>query len=199
MTQENSALVPTNYNKRPREAKKTKDSTFDRIWKYYHNSKTRIELEDWEHEIRERWEAAWFLLCKARNQKAVADEIETIFSVSKSVAYDDVRHAMNLFSDPRQNVKEAKRAIAETMALRGMEKSELASDWEMRERYLQKYIDLNGLKDTGGDNRIEDLIKKFQPHTIIIGTSAPDLEAMVDALQDELSKTPEYSEAKIVE
>lgn len=199
MTHEQSALVPTNHKDRPREAKRTNDTTFDRIWKYYHNSKTKVELEEWEHEIRNRWETAWFLLTKSKPQKAVADEVETLFRISKSVAYDDVRNAMKLFGDPRPGQKEAKRAMAETMALRGMEKAETSGDWEMYAVFLQKYIDLNGLKDTGHDMKLEDLIKKFQAVQINIVSTPEALDQIANDMQEELSKNPEYSEAKVVE
>jgi phosphoribosylpyrophosphate synthetase len=196
MEQEQSGLLPKDYKERPREAKKTKDSTFERIWKYYHNSKTRIELEDWEDDIRIRWEAAWFMLCGSKNQKEVADFMEAKFLISKSVAYDDVRHAMRLFGDPRQDARAAKRAIAETITLRMMDKTENSGAWDLHERYLQKYMDLNGLKDKGADAKLEDLIKKLKPQQIILVSSPEELEAKANALQDELTKEMEYAQAQ---
>lgn len=194
MENEQSGLLPKNYHKRKREARKTRDSTFERIWKYYHNSKTRIELEEWEDEIRLRWEAAWFMLCRSKNQKEVADFIEQKFLISKSVAYDDVRNAMNLFGDPKQDVRKAKRAIAETIALRMMDKTEESGKWDLHEKYLQKYMDLNGLKDQGDDTNVADAIKKLKPHQIIIVTSPEELEAKANAIQEEVMREIEVIE-----
>jgi hypothetical protein len=196
MTQENSALVPKDYDGRKRESKKTNDKTFDRIWKYYHNSKTKIVLEDWEDNIRIRWEAAWFMLCKAKNSKEIADFMEITYGISKSVAYDDVRHAMNLFGDPRQDIKSAKRAIAETIVLRMMSSTEEKGLLELHERYLQKYMDLNGLKDKGADSKLEDLIKKLKPQQILIVSNTEELEAQARTLQEELTKDIDFSEIK---
>lgn len=195
MEKEQSGLVPKDYQKRKRESKKTKDSTFDRIWKYYHNSKTRVVLEDWEDEIRMRWEAAWFMLCRSKNQKEVADFLEQKFYISKSTAYDDVRNTMKLFGDPRQDVRAAKRAIAETITLRMMDIMEEAGKWDLHERYLQKYIDLNGLKDHSDDTNVADAIKKLKPHQIVIVTSPEELEAKANAIQDEVMKEIEIIEA----
>lgn len=195
MEHEQSRLLPRDYKKRPREAKKTSDSTFDRIWKYYHNSKTRIVLEEWEDDIRVRWEAAWFMLCGSKNQKEVADFMEIKFQISKAVAYDDVRHAMRLFGDPRQDARSAKRAIAETIVLRMMDKTETSGMWDLHERYMQKYMDLNGLKDKGSDAKLEDLVRKLKPQQIIIVSTPEELEAKANALQDELIKEAEFIQA----
>lgn len=193
-----SSLVPRDRSSFKREAKKTNDSTFDRIWKYYHNSKTRIQLEPWEDDIRVRWEAAWYMLCGSKTMKAIADYLEITYHISKSVAYDDVRNAMNLFGgDPRKNFKEAKRSIAETMILRTLEKLEAAGDWELHERYLQKYIDINGLKDNKGtDTKLEDLIGKMKPQQIIIVSSQAELEKQATELQMEITREVEFEEIK---
>src|SRR4051812_20377937 len=113
MSQEDSALVKANYSELPRGANKTNDSTFDRIYKYYHNSKTRIELTEDEKRISQRWEKAWYLLCRYRTKKQVVDFICREFKIEKSVAYDDVRKACMLISNPQDDTKDAKRAIAE--------------------------------------------------------------------------------------
>lgn len=194
MKPENSALVASNYSELPREAKKTKDSTFDRIYKYYHNDKTRIELSEEEENIRKRYEMAWHLLCHYKTDKQVVEVLQASYRIGKSVAYDDLRHAKMLISDPRQNNKDAKRAIAETIALRTMEKLEAEGKWEMHEKYFQKYIDINGLKDEGGNNNMEELMKKFKPHTINIIASPADLQKMASDIQQELIRDIEFKE-----
>lgn len=184
-----SALTPSNYSDRKKENRRTSDTTFDRIYKYYHSSKTRIELTEEEEEIRIRWESAWFLLVRAKSMKDVADEMEKIHSISKSVAYDDVRHAMNLFGgDPRQNLKPAKRAIAESIALKGLEYAEKSGNLIMMDAFLQKYIDINGLKDKGGNATVEDLIKNRKPAQVVLTSKKEDLQKDAQALYDTLVK-----------
>lgn len=185
MTQEQSALVPSNYNELPKEAKRTNDSTTDRIWKYYHNNKTRVELTPEEEIIRERWEKAWFLLCKQKNQKQVVEKLEKLFSVKKSVAYDDVRNAMLLFGNPQDNMKDAKRSIAETMALRGADKCWKNGDMEGYHKFQKLYIDINGLTVQDND-RMKDLLKNLKATTLIFVTSPDKLKDQAAELMKDI-------------
>jgi hypothetical protein len=193
MEQEQSALVSSNYSTLPREAKKTADSTFDRIFKYYHNNKTRIELTDEEIRIRERWEKAWLLLCRNRTQKQVVELIEKLFNVKKSVAYDDVRNAMMLFSNPQNDLKDAKRAIAETMALNGANMCMKKGDMDGYYKFLKAYQEINRL-DGKEDDIVPDMMKKLKPAAIIIVSSPAELEAQANAMQQELIEDIEHTE-----
>lgn len=193
MEQEQSALVSSNYSTLPREAKKTADSTFDRIFKYYHNNKTRIELTDEEIRIRERWEKAWLLLCRNRTQKQVVELIEKLFNVKKSVAYDDVRNAMMLFSNPQNDLKDAKRAIAETMALNGANVCMKKGDMDGYYKFLKAYQEINRL-DGKEDDIVPDMMKKLKPAAIIIVSSPAELEAQANAMQQELIEDIEHTE-----
>lgn len=168
-----SALVASKKDA-PNEMRKTKDSTFDRIWKFYHE-KTNVILTAKEEEIRERWEHGWFLLCGHKNMKTACEMIVETYSVKKSIAYDDLRNAMLLFSDPRMHLKDAKKAIAETMILAGAEKAWDKGDLFMHEKYLNQYVKINGLENKDGDN-IADLIKKLKPHVINFVTDESELK-----------------------
>jgi hypothetical protein len=194
MNQENSALVPANYDDLPRETKKTTDTTFDRIYKYYHNSKTRIELSSEEIKIRERWEKAWLLMSRHRTKKQVVDLIEKLFHVAKSVAYDDVRKASMLFSDPQADLKEAKRGILEDMILRGADKCWKKGDMDGYHKFAKMYADINKLDIP--DNDLFDIIKKLKPTQVLIVSSAADLEANANALQEGLTNDIPYTEAE---
>lgn len=195
MEQEQSGLVSSNYNSLPREAKKTADSTFDRIYKYYHNSKTRIELTDEEHRLRERWEKAWLLRCRYRTKKQVADVLCRLYNISIAVAYDDVKKAGMLFTEPEADTKDAKRAIAEAALLAGANKAWTTGDMELHLKYIREYNEINGLKDNDTDGNLADAMKKLKPHQILIVTSQAELEANANALQEELTKDIDYIEA----
>ena len=184
MNREQSALV-LNKEGAPREMRKSKDSTADRIYKYYH-SKSAIELTAEEDGIRQRWEKAWFLLCRHRTQKEVVQLIEKFFNVKKSIAYDDVRNAMLLFGNPQQDMKDAKRAIAESMCLRGARKAWKDKDLELYHKFLKEYRELNGLGEETNDQALSDLIKKFKPHSITITASMDDLQQAAQKLQEEI-------------
>jgi hypothetical protein len=188
-----SALVKSNYSQLPREAKKTADSTFDRIYKYYHNDKTRIELTDEEKQIRDRWEKAWLLLSRHRTQKAVCDLLERLFHISKSVAYDDIRKAMMLFSNPLDDLKEAKRSIAETMAMNGANKCWKEGNMDGYHKFVKLYMELNKLDIQEDD--ISGLLKKLKPTQVLIVASREDLQAEAAKIQAEIIHDVEYTEA----
>mgnify|MGYP003393110401 FL=1 len=178
--QEESALVSRRPDA-PIEARKTKDSTMDRIWKYYHDKKRQQNLTEEEKKIRDRWEKAWYFLCQHRNLKDTAALLEKMFDIKKSVAYDDARNAMMLFGDPRTNMKDAKRAIAETMVLRGADKAWKKGDLEAYYKFTKQYTELNQL-NVEDDGRIAEMIKKLRPVQITFVTSKEQLKKQADEL-----------------
>jgi hypothetical protein len=185
MKPEPSAIVKEKNDNLPKD--RTKDSTFDRIYRFYHSNKTRIELTEVEQQIRDRWEKAWLLLNRHRTRKQAADLLVKLFNVSLSVAFDDVKHAMMLFSNPMEDVKDAKRAIAETMALNGANKCWATSDMDGYHKFLKAYQEINQL-NSDKDNGLGDLLKKMKPHQVIIVSSEAELEAQANKLQQDLIK-----------
>jgi tRNA uridine 5-carbamoylmethylation protein Kti12 len=195
MKQEHSALVSKNYDNLPREAKKTTDTTFDRIYKYFHNSKTRIQLTPEEMAIMQRWEKAWLLLCRHRTRKDVVDFVMRLFGVEKSVAYDDVRNAMMLFSDPGEDLKEAKRMIAEDAYLKGAAKAWKNGNLEMHLKYMKEYSDINKLtQDADQGTELIELVRKMKPTQVVLVASMDQLKAEADKLQEELTQDIEHTE-----
>jgi hypothetical protein len=178
-----SALVESKEDLPTREAKKSTDSEFDRIYKYFH-SKSRIELTAGEQQVMERWEKAWFLLLRNRTRNQTSQILVKLFNISRSTAYDDVRNAMNLFSDPREDMKAAKRAIAEDNLLKGAEKAWKTGNLEMHLKYMDKYAEINGLKEEGGENNLADLLKNFKPQQIIMNFKVEDLKAEAEKMRE---------------
>lgn len=170
-----SAIVKDNHDQLPKEMKRTNDSTFDRVWKYYHHNKTRVELTEEEHAIRARWEKSWLLLCRHRTQKQVVELIERLFKVSRSVAYDDVRNAMQLFGNPQEDVKEAKRQIAEHWITEGLQRCLKAGDMEGYQKFLKQYIEINGLT-IQDDDKLKDAIATLKPTTVIFFSTPEQLK-----------------------
>jgi hypothetical protein len=179
----------------PREANKTADSVFDRIYKYYH-SKSRVELSVDEQGIMERWEKAWLLLCRHRTRNQVSQLLVKLFNVSRATAYDDVRHAMNLFSDPREDMKAAKRAIAEDNFLKGADKAWKSGDLEMHLKYMDKYSEVNGLMDESPDGGLAELIKQFKPTQIVMNFKAEDLMTEAERMRQVFSESTDFEELK---
>lgn len=191
MKPESSALV-VHKNDQPREAAKSKDSTADRIYKYYH-SKSRVELTEEEEGIRVRWEKAWFLLCRHKTVKEVTAVIGKMFNIGKSIAYDDVRNAQMLFGNPQQDMREAKKAMAETWIVRGLRKAWKNEDMESYQKLLKQYCELNGLSDQSNDDTLANLLKNFKPTQVIITSSDLDLTAAAQKLQDQITKDIEHT------
>lgn len=163
-----------------REANKTNDSTFDRIYKYYHG-KSRLQLRPEEDSIRERWEKAWLILTHHRTQKKTVEMLERICGIGKSTAYDDVKNAMILFGNPVDGLKEAKRAIFETAILNGAQKAWKRGDLEAHLKYMKEYKEVNGLHLQDGDN-LKDILKGLKPHTIVFVTNQELLKKEADQL-----------------
>jgi hypothetical protein len=175
-------------------ASKTKESTFDRIFKFYHDKKTRVELTEKEDEIRNRLEKAWFLLCnKAYSNKMTVDKLCKLFSIDKSMAYDDLRNAMILFSDPRQDVKEGKRRIHEHQILKGARMALKEKDFALHEKYMKQYAEVNGLFDNSAADPSE-MAKKFKPHKIVIVAKMQDLMAEAEKLREDITLDVEHEE-----
>lgn len=162
----------------------TTNTTFDRIYRYYHTNKARVELSDYEKQIRERWEKAWFLLCRHRTRKQVADLLEKLFSIEKSTAYDDVRFAMMLFTNPKEDTKEAKRAIAETWAVNGANKCWKDGDMDGYYKFMKEYKDINQLNVPDDDGTLEKLLKESQATQIILVSSMDELKKQSENLRD---------------
>jgi hypothetical protein len=193
MSHENSALLPDNYDKLPREAKKTADSKFDRIYKYFFNSKTtRIDLTEEEQEISQRWERAWLFLCRHRTRKQVADLLMRQYNISRAVAYDDIANAMRLYEDPKEDVKRAKRAIVEDAILKGMDKAWKSGNEELRLKWVAKYIELFEL-DKADSTNLNSLADKFKPHQIIIVSDTESLQKQARKMQEELAEDVEFT------
>lgn len=178
-----------------REANKTSDSRFDRIYKHFH-SKSRIELTKDETDTMIRWEKAWLLLCRHRTRNQVAQVLEKIFGISRATAYDDVRSAMNLFSDPREDMKAAKRAIAEDGYLKGADKAWKQNDLEMHKKYMDKYAELNGLFDNSNDSSLADMLKQFKPVQVIMNFKSDDLLEEAERMRKVFGEFVDYEDVQ---
>lgn len=159
----------------PIEARRTKDSTFDRIFKFYY-SKKKIILRDKEEQIRERWYYAWQLLCNTYTRNQVAQGIARKYEITERQGFIDVDNAMRLFSDPRNTDKMAKRAIAEEWITKGIKKAWDTGDLLSYERLIRRFNRVNGLENE--ENPMSEWIKKQKPVAVVITADPKELEKM---------------------
>jgi hypothetical protein len=192
MEQDQSALIPSNKGELPRELKKSTDSDFDRIYKFYHHSKTQVKLTAEEEAIRERWEKAWFLLCKGRTNKHVVDLMVKLFNISTASAYNDVRKAQMLFGDPKNDLIEGRRRIHEQQLQDGAQRAWAKGDLEMHLKYLKEISEIRGFKEPLPETDLAGLMKKLVPTQINIITSAEDLQKLAEKMRAEITRDVDY-------
>lgn len=171
--------------------RKTKDSSFDRIYRFYHKPKSNQVLDADDERIRERLEKAWYILCKHRSIQEVVNLLGRIYNIKKSVAYDDVNNAMMLFSDPRSDVKDAKRAIAESAILRGANRAWKQGDMKSYKDFWKEYSEINNLKGDD-DNRLKELLKKQRPVSITFVTDADQLKRQASDLMKDVALDTDF-------
>lgn len=195
-----TVIVPEKEERKPdgkfviaREANKTKDSSFERIYKFYF-SKTRIELTAEEKKRLDRIEKAWLLLCRHRTTKQAGDILEKLFNVSRRTAFNDVRSAMDLFGAPQENVKEAKRAIAEHALLMGADKAWKQGQLELHAKYMKEYSEINGLKDNSPDDGLVQIIKNLRPTVVQLNFKMEDVRKEAQAIMQHLAQDVDFEE-----
>lgn len=179
-----AVIIAPEDDKRPREANKTNDSVFDRIYKSYFG-KSRIELKAEEIRIRDRWDYAYRLLCNANTNRVVVEALMKKFDIQKSKAYDDISNVILLFGSQGNTNKEFKRLRAEGWIIRGIQKAWKAEDLENYHRLINRYTKINGL-DVSEDSAIADLIRKLKPTILMFTTNAEQLKKEADDLMHDV-------------
>jgi hypothetical protein len=167
-----SDLLPDKAEHLPREAKKTSDTTLDRIYKYYHDRKRHIVLSPKEEEIRKRLDFLWRMRCKPYNRAESLSRWLKEFNLSNRLFYNDWKAVEIIFGDPIEESNKSKRAIANEILLSTIRKAREEKDYASVERLMARYAAINRLEED--DNTISEMVKKLVPHTFII-TSNPDI------------------------
>lgn len=167
-----------------RAARKSSDTTFDRIYKFYFD-KVEQKLSPKEDEIRQRWHDAWRLMCEFKTRTETVKLLSEEHQISEQVAYSDIKWAKMLFGDPETGDKAAKRAIVNEWIIKGLDKAYAAGDWQGYDKLILRYTRINGL-DARDDDPILDMIKNRQPTAIIITSDPKSLEQEADELMKDV-------------
>jgi len=178
----------------PREANKTGDNLFDRIYKYYYNRKTIVALTADEEAIRERWDFAWKMLSNMYATRQVVEALGQKFGKNKDTCYDDLKKAMMLFGDPRLANKEAKRILSEDWIIMGIRKAWETNDLDAYERLIARFNKINRLEDDSALSELSDNLKNMVPHTIIITSDSNDLIKQARKIQADLVRDIEHED-----
>lgn len=175
-----------------REARKTTDSTFDRIYKFYFNKKSVVVLDKDEEHTRDRWDFAWKMLNGMYARRQVVEAMSAKYGIEKSVAYDDINKSMMLFGNPAVANKDAKRAIAEEWIVKGIKKAWDDQDLDAYERLVARYAKINKLEEE--DNGLDSMLKNLKPHQVILNFKKEDLQSEAEKLRAEIIEDAEFKD-----
>lgn len=162
----------------PREAGKTADKLFDRIYKHRFGKK-RYDITDEDKKILERWDFAWLQLCAAENKRTIVNGLMSKFGISQRKAYDDIEKCMLLYNDPRSHLKNAKRQISEGWLTDVIQKAIASDKLAEATAAIKEFNELNDLK--GVDSKFEEAIKNLQPAVIMVVANKDELQKMADS------------------
>jgi hypothetical protein len=135
-----------------RSADRMNDTTFDRIWKFYFDQKTTVNLKPKEEEIRKRIVNIWGLLADIlTDRQAVQAHMkwcsDTGYEVKETIAYEDLKYAKMLFGDRNKQSKEAMRAISNEWLINAIHKAVKKNKHISAARLIKEYNELNDLKN----------------------------------------------------
>lgn len=176
----------------PLHQKRSKDKTFDRIWKYYYLTDKRIELSEKAEAIRQRWEMAWLMDCTLLTKHKMAKRLMKKYGISERQGFKDIVHARLLFSDPTQNNKDAKRAIMSTLLETMIRKAVARSDFKAVDKLILRYDKINGLS-VEKDDGMAEYMKKQKPAVIIFNADPETLKLQAEELMKDVEDV-EYKE-----
>lgn len=175
--------------------KKEDDTLFDRIWRFYYDSKSQTELTATEEKMRERWEFAWRMMCGINTKRQVAKMMAKRYSVSERTAWTDIANAKMLFgSDPKVANKQAERELVSQWIMKGIRKAWDDKDMDNYYKLLSSYTKLHGLEDHK-DLGLGDIISKLKPHVIEISADPETLKQQAAGLMEDVEDV-DYEDLK---
>lgn len=131
--------------------KNKKETTLDKIRKYYLSGQDSVVLSENQNEIRIRIYMAWNLLINYHSKEQAIKTLmnDPVIKASRAQAYRYVNDSMMVFGNPQQNQKEAKRYLIEEDLMRLQQRAIKAGDGPLELAVLKQRIKLGGFdKDT---------------------------------------------------
>jgi len=164
----------------PTSLRRTDDTTFDKIFKFYNDTKVQTKLSEAEETIRQRWELAWLKRSKLMPKRMIVKRLCKKFGISERTAYDDIKSTELLFGDPEEQNKEAKRTIMSNLIEKAMRKALKYDDFKAFEKLTLRYAQYNDL------NKSDDLFAKYikgkKPVAIVFSTDPETLKNQANEL-----------------
>lgn len=122
----------------------SKLSTKDKIFAFYLDGEN-IELTDKEKSIKERWTAAFSLLCNYHSPQQAVNVLVKEFQISEAQAYRDVKNSMELFGNVTESDKQAYRHILFEFAMKVFQLAATAKNLPEMNKAIATMVKIKGL------------------------------------------------------
>jgi hypothetical protein len=189
-----------------REAKRIKDSSFARLWKYLYEPDKAVDLTELEYDQLRRLSNVWDLLTGKilNDRKAVLAHVtwckEKCMDISERTAYDDLKRAKFLYGDPRVNTPVFEKARISTIILGQIEQMKTISETGNTIARIEAAKAINQLtRRYNAVNGLEEDIKSAIPRPAITITFTSDTETLkrqAAELMNDLTIDVPHSEEK---
>lgn len=163
---------------------RTKESTTDKIRKYYLKGEDSVTLSEKQHEIRKNIYMAWNLLINYHSREQAMNAMMTMASneqgCSRATAYRYVTDAMSIFGNVLQNQKEAEKYLIKEDLKRLQQRAIKAKDGALELAVIKQQIKIGGFdKDTDPKFNRE----KLEAQTYILKLH-PSVQAAMDKMKE---------------
>jgi hypothetical protein len=135
-----------------------KQTTEDKIRKYYLKGEERAKLTPYQDEIRLKIHKAWNLMCNYHSKEQAMSVLVNDGS-SRAQAYRYINSAMSIFGDILKNNLEAKRHLIEEDLIRLQQKAIKEKDGALELKVLAQRIKLGGFDKETLQNFDPDKLK----------------------------------------
>lgn len=154
-----------------------KDTTFDKIFAHYVQD---AELTDKQEEIRQRWEAAWTLMCNYHSPDQTKAMIAKQFNISERQALRDIKNSILLFGDVSKTSKEAYRHLLFEYSMKAWQIAAKDRNADGMNRAVSNMIKIKGLDKADPDGVDWE---RLEQHEIRIKVPKDMMRAMKEMLQ----------------
>ena len=129
--------------------KNKKETTLDKIRKYYLSGEDSVVLSEKQNEIRINVYKAWNLMINYHSTEQAMKTMMTEIGCSRAQAYRYVNDSKLIFGNPQTNLKEAKRYLIEGDLMRLQQRALKDKDGYLELAVIKQRIKLGGFdKDT---------------------------------------------------
>ncbi|PXX96905.1 hypothetical protein DF185_19895 [Marinifilum breve] len=170
-------------------------TSFDKIQASFLYDDDRLVLSHKDQELKERWEAAFSLLCNYHSNEQSLPILMQRFGISRAAAYRDIANAKQLFGDITQSNKEADRYILNELAMKTFRMAVDNHDVEGMNRAISNMIKLKRLDQNDPANAIDPSMFEKDEYMIVVNSGGRPVKLDLMKMKD----TPEASRKQVLE